>query len=119
MSDEQDRADALRTRVEEAVGAIFEIEAEIGRGGMAVVYRARDKRLRRRVALKVLPPELAFRSDVRSRFVREAQLSAQLSHPHIVPIFSVEETGGIVYFAMGLVEGETLAKQLEIGRAHV
>lgn len=112
MTNDQDNAAELCCRVEEAVGAIFEIEEEIGRGGMAVVYRALDRRLRRRVALKVLPPELAFRSDVRSRFVREAQLSAQLSHPHIVPIFSVEETGGIVYFAMGLVEGETLAKLL-------
>jgi serine/threonine protein kinase len=103
---------ALKRRVEEAVGAIFDVEEEIGRGGMAVVYRALDKRLRRRVALKVLPPDLAFRADVRSRFVREAQMAAQLSHPHIVPIFAVDETGGIVYFAMGLVEGETLAKQL-------
>jgi serine/threonine protein kinase len=105
-------ATALQRRVEEAVGAIFEVEEEIGRGGMAVVYRALDKRLRRKVALKVLPPDLAFRSDVRSRFVREAQMAAQLSHAHIVPIFAVDETGGIVYFAMGLVEGETLAKQL-------
>ena len=112
MSEEAANADALKRRVAEAVSAIFDVEEEIGRGGMAVVYRALDKRLRRRVALKVLPPELAFRSDVRSRFVREAQLSAQLSHPHIVPIFAVDETGGIVYFAMGLVEGETLAKQL-------
>jgi serine/threonine-protein kinase len=112
VSEDTDHAAALRRRVEEAVGSIFEIEDEIGRGGMAVVYRALDKRLRRRVALKVLPPELAFRSDVRSRFVREAQLAARLSHQHIVPIFAVDETGGLVYFAMGLVDGETLAKQL-------
>ena len=112
MSDDASRADELRRRVEEAVGGIFEVEAEIGRGGMAVVYRALDKRLRRRVALKVLPPELAFRTDVRSRFVREAQLAAQLSHANIVPIFGVDDAGGIVYFAMGLVDGETLGKQL-------
>ena len=112
MSDDASRADELRRRVEEAVGGIFEVEAEIGRGGMAVVYRALDKRLRRRVALKVLPPELAFRTDVRARFVREAQLAAQLSHANIVPIFGVDDSGGIVYFAMGLVDGETLAKQL-------
>jgi serine/threonine protein kinase len=112
VSDDIAAAEALRRRVEEAVGAIFEVEEEIGRGGMAVVYRALDKRLRRKVALKVLPPDLAFRADVRSRFVREAQMAAQLSHAHIVPIFAVDETGGIVYFAMGLVEGETLAKQL-------
>jgi serine/threonine protein kinase len=104
--------DALRDRVEHAVGALFEIEDEIGRGGMAVVYRARDVRLRRRVALKVLPPELAFRADVKSRFLREAQMSAQLSHPNIVPIYTVDELDGVVFFAMGLVEGETLAQRL-------
>ena len=105
-------SDALRRRVEEAVGATFKVEEEIGRGGMAVVYRARDTRLRRHVALKVLPPELAFRTDVRSRFVREAQLAAQLSHPHIVPIYAVDDTGGVVYFAMGFVDGEPLARRL-------
>ncbi|MDQ8164645.1 MAG: protein kinase [Gemmatimonadota bacterium] len=112
MSDDAASAEALQRRVEGAVGAIFDVEEEIGRGGMAVVYRAVDKRLRRKVALKVLPPDLAFRADVRSRFVREAQMAARLSHPHIVPIYAVDETNGIVWFAMGLVEGEPLAKQL-------
>ncbi|MBI1808285.1 MAG: serine/threonine protein kinase [Gemmatimonadetes bacterium] len=105
-------SDVLRQRVEQAVGALFTIEDEIGRGGMAVVYRARDVRLRRRVALKVLPPELAFRDDVKRRFLREAQMAAQLSHPNIVPIYAVDDHEGVVYFAMGLVEGETLAQQL-------
>ena len=104
--------DALRDRVEGAVGTLFEIEDEIGRGGMAVVYQARDVRLHRKVALKVLPPELAFRAEVKSRFLREAQMSAQLSHPNIVPIFTVDEIDGVVFFSMGLVEGETLAQQL-------
>jgi serine/threonine protein kinase len=112
VSDRGRESDALRARVEQAVGALFELEEEIGRGGMAVVYRAKDRRLRRKVALKVLPPELAFRDDVKRRFLREAEMSAQLSHPNIVPIYTVEETDGIVYFAMGLVEGETLAQQL-------
>lgn len=102
----------LRTRVESAVGKRYELLEEIGRGGMAVVYRARDVRLRRHVALKVLPPELAFRSEVRQRFLREAQTAAQLSHPNIVPIFSVDEGDGLVWFAMGLVEGESLAARL-------
>jgi serine/threonine protein kinase len=110
--DSSRESDALRARVEKAVGALFELEEEIGRGGMAVVYRAKDRRLRRKVALKVLPPELAFRDDVKRRFLREAEMSAQLSHPNIVPIYTVEETDGVVYFAMGLVEGETLAQQL-------
>ena len=104
--------DALRDRVERAVAALFEIEDEIGRGGMAVVYRARDVRLHRKVALKVLPPELAFREEVKSRFLREAQMSAQLSHPNIVPIYTVDEIDGVVFFTMGLVEGETLAQRL-------
>jgi len=104
--------DALLARCVAAVAGLYEIEAEIGRGGMAVVYRARDTRLRRKVALKVLPPELAFREEVRSRFLREAEMSARLSHPHIVPIYSVDEASGVVYFAMGLVEGESLAAML-------
>ena len=62
---------------------------EVGRGGMAVVYAAEDVCLQRPVALKVLPPELAFRGDVRERFVREAQTAARLNHPHIVPIYAV------------------------------
>ena len=104
--------DALLERCIAAVAGLYVIEAEIGRGGMAVVYRALDVRLRRKVALKVLPPELAFRQEVKSRFLREAEMSARLSHPNIVPIYSVDETGGIVYFAMGLVEGESLAARL-------
>jgi serine/threonine-protein kinase len=104
--------DALLARCTAAVAGLYDIEAEIGRGGMAVVYRARDTRLRRKVALKVLPPELAFRDEVRTRFLREAEMAASLSHPHIVPIYSVNEADGLVYFAMGLVEGESLARLL-------
>ena len=104
--------DALRERVIAAVGSLYQVDAELGRGGMAVVYSAMDTKLRRRVALKVLPPELAFREEVRRRFLREAQMAAQLSHPHIVPIYSVDESSGLVYFAMGLVEGDPLAKLL-------
>ena len=88
------------------------VDAEIGRGGMAVVYRATDVRLNRRVAIKVLPPELAFNPDVRERFLREAQTAAQLSHPNIVPIYTVDEREGLVYFVMALVDGESLAQRL-------
>jgi serine/threonine protein kinase len=102
----------LRERCTAAVAGLYDIEEQIGRGGMAVVYRALDVRLRRKVALKVLPPELAFRPEVRTRFLREAEMSARLSHPHIVPIYSVGEADGLVYFAMGLVEGESLAARL-------
>ena len=104
--------DPLLDRVTVAVGTQYLVDAEIGRGGMAVVYRATDLRLNRRVAIKVLPPELAFNADVRERFLREAQTSAQLSHPGIVPIYTVDERDGIVYFVMALVDGESLAERL-------
>ncbi len=104
--------EALLQRTVAAVDGHYEIEAEIGRGGMAVVYRARDTRLRRKVALKVLPPDLAFRDEVKRRFLREAEMAARLSHPHIVPIYAVDEGNGIVWIAMGLVEGESLAQRL-------
>ena len=95
-----------------ALGDAYTIEGEIGRGGMGVVYRARDERLQRRVAIKVLPPELAFSAEIRQRFTREAQTAARLSHPHIVPIHDVGEGQGIVYFVMGLIEGESLANRI-------
>jgi tRNA A-37 threonylcarbamoyl transferase component Bud32 len=104
--------DPLLDRLVVAVGTQYLVDAEIGRGGMAVVYRATDLRLNRRVAIKVLPPELAFNADVRERFLREAQTAAQLSHSGIVPIYTVDEREGIVYFVMALVDGESLAERL-------
>ena len=104
--------DHLLDRLVSAVGTQYLVDAEIGRGGMAVVYRATDLRLHRRVAIKVLPPELAFNADVRERFHREAQTAAQLSHPSIVPIYSVDERENIVYIVMALVDGESLAERL-------
>jgi serine/threonine-protein kinase len=79
---------------------------------MGIVYRARDRRLKRTVAIKVLPPELAFRSEIRSRFLREAETAAQLSHPHIVPIYTVDEQEQLVFFVMAYVAGDNLAKRL-------
>jgi serine/threonine-protein kinase len=105
-------SDVLRERVGAALGSLYEIEGELGRGGMGVVYRAQDRKLRRAVAIKVLPPELAYRDDVKQRFLREAQTAAQLNHPNIVPIYAVEERDGLVCFVMALVEGEPLALRL-------
>ena len=102
----------MRDRVVAAVGEQYDVQGELGRGGMAVVYRALDVRLRRQVAVKVLPPEFAFRDEVRRRFLREAEMAARLSHPNIVPIYSVDERGGLVFFVMALVEGESLAAML-------
>ena len=109
-----DAADAsmLRDRVIAAFGEQYLVESEIGRGGMAVVYAASDVRLQRAVALKVLPPDMAFRSEIRERFVREAQTAARLNHPHIVPIYAVHEQAGLVCFAMSLVHGESLAARI-------
>ncbi|HEX6052113.1 MAG TPA: protein kinase [Gemmatimonadaceae bacterium] len=106
-------ADELRARLMAAVGERYEIAEEIGRGGMGLVFRARDVRLRRSVAIKLLPPELAFRTEIRSRFLREAQTAAQLSHPNVVPIYSVDEVDGLVFFVMALIEGESLGSQLK------
>ncbi len=105
-------SDSLNERVVAALGHQYEVESEIGRGGMSVVYRARDLRLNRTVAIKVLPPELAYDPAIRTRFTREAQTSAQLSHAHIVPIYDVGEREGIAYFVMTLVTGGNLAALL-------
>jgi serine/threonine protein kinase len=105
-------SDSLRARVVGAIGHQYAIEGEIGRGGTAVVYRARDLRLNRPVALKVLPPELAYDPAIRMRFAREAQTSAQLQHAHIVPIYDVGDHDGIAYLAMSLIGGGNLAEHL-------
>jgi len=106
--------DQLAQRLGQALGSSFTLEGEIGRGGMGVVYHARDERLKRKVAVKVLPPELAFREEIRTRFLREAETAARLSHPHIVPIHSVGEgPDGLVYFVMAYVDGESLAARLK------
>ena len=102
----------LSARLGRALAPSYELDRELGRGGMAIVYCARDTRLRRRVAVKLLPPDLAFRPDIRSRFLREAETAAQLSHPNIVPIFSVDERDGLVYFVMAFVEGGNLGERL-------
>ncbi|HEV7706489.1 MAG TPA: protein kinase, partial [Gemmatimonadaceae bacterium] len=104
--------DVMHDRVVVAVGDLYDVREELGRGGMALVYRAIDRRLKRPVALKVLPPELAFREEVKRRFLREAETSAKLNFQNIVPIYSVDEKNGIVYLVMALVDGETLAARL-------
>ncbi len=88
------------------------MERELARGGMGIVYCARDLRLERVVAIKLLPPQLADGAERRQRFVREARMAAQLSHPHIIPIHAVEEVGAFVFFVMSYVDGETLGARL-------
>jgi serine/threonine protein kinase len=105
---------SLAGRLTAALGDAYTVEGEIGRGGMGVVYKARDERLKRGVAIKVLPPELAFREEIRLRFLREAETAARLSHPHIVPIHTVGEgPDGLVYFVMAFVDGESLGQRMK------
>ena len=100
----------LRSHVERVLAPMYELERELGRGGMGIVFLAKDVRLKRHVAIKLLPPELTFRSEIRSRFLREAETAAQLTHPSIVPIYSVDEKDGLVFFVMAFVDGDNLAK---------
>ncbi|WP_031114473.1 protein kinase domain-containing protein, partial [Streptomyces sp. NRRL S-146] len=103
-------------RPSELVGqqiAGYRIEQEIGRGGMAVVYRARDLRLERTVALKLLAPELARNDTFRRRFTHESRAAAAIDHPHIVPVFEAGETDGVLYIAMRYVAGSDLRHVLD------
>jgi len=103
--------------LQEAVAGRYAIERELGRGGMGVVFLARDLALDRLVAIKLLPPALAASAERRNRFLREARTAARLSHPNIVPIHAVEESNGLVYFVMGYVRGETLGDRVRrLGR---
>ncbi|MGH7614691.1 MAG: protein kinase domain-containing protein [Gemmatimonadales bacterium] len=105
---------SLVGRLTQAVGGSYTLQGEIGRGGMGVVFQARDERLKRQVAIKVLPPDLAFREEVRLRFLREAETAARLTHPNIVPIHSVGEgPDGLVYFVMAFIDGEPLSARLK------
>jgi serine/threonine-protein kinase len=105
-------ADLEFLALQEALVGRYSLERELGRGGMGVVYLARDVRLDRPVALKLLPRALAAQPTLRERFLREARTAAKLSHPHIVPIHSVEEAGEFVFMVMAFVEGETLGRRI-------
>ncbi len=102
----------LQARVASVLAPAYVVEREVGRGGMGIVYRAKDVRLKRVVAVKLLPPELAYRTEIRTRFLQEAETAAQLSHPNIVPIYTVDEKEGLVYFVMAFVDGDNLGARL-------
>ncbi len=104
--------DALFLAFQAAVAGRYSLERELGRGGMGVVFLAREVHLDRHVAIKVLPTELAAQPALRERFLREAQLAAKLSHPHIIPIHAVDVTGDFAYYVMTYVEGETLSERV-------
>jgi len=103
----------LEAKLAEEVQGDFVIERLLGRGGMAVVFLARDLQLDRKVAIKVLPPELTYGPGLIERFKREARTAATLDHPHIVPIYGISKSGTLFWFAMKYVVGESLADRLE------
>ncbi|MGB7211966.1 MAG: protein kinase [Gemmatimonadales bacterium] len=100
------------TALQAAVAGRFSLDRELGRGGMGVVYLARDVALDRPVAIKLLPSHLAALPDSRERFLREARTAAGLSHPNVVPIYLVEANDAAVWFVMGYVEGESLGDRV-------
>src|SRR5436309_9416991 len=89
----------------------YTIERELGRGGMATVYLAEDLKHHRQVAIKVLKPELAAALGP-ERFLREIELAARLTHPHILPLHDSGQAGGFLYYVMPFVDGETLRARL-------
>src|SRR3954471_3477961 len=95
-----------------ALAGEYSLDRELGRGGMGVVYLAREVRLARPVAIKVLPPELARRAELRDAFLHEAQTAARLTHPNIVPVYAAGERGGYAYIVMAYVDGITLGERI-------
>jgi serine/threonine-protein kinase len=98
--------------VREALQAEYELLEELGRGGMAIVYRARERQLEREVAIKVLPFSLAFDAEFVERFQREARTAARLEHPNIIPIYRVGRAGRVIYFVMKMLRGQSLSRIL-------
>jgi eukaryotic-like serine/threonine-protein kinase len=105
-------ADPELTSLRARLGSRYHVERLLGRGGMGAVYLARELRLDRPVALKVLPETVADDVVLRDRFLRESRLAASFSHPNIVPVYAVEEQDDLLAFAMGFVEGESLAERV-------
>jgi serine/threonine-protein kinase len=98
--------------VREALQDEWVIEKELGRGGMAIVFQARDKHLDRDVAIKVLPFSLSFDAEFVERFQREARTAAKLEHPHIIPIYRVGRSGRVIYFVMKYLRGRAMSELL-------
>jgi serine/threonine-protein kinase len=99
--------------LQEAVAGRYSLDREIGRGGMGVVFLARDVALDRPVAIKLFPPAFGRDAELRARFLQEARTAAKLSHPNIVPIHAVEEHDDLVFFVMSYIDGQTLTTRLQ------
>jgi hypothetical protein len=104
--------DALFEHLTTTLGFQYDIGRILGRGGMGTVYFARERALDREVAIKVLLPEIAATSDARERFLREARTAARLTHPNIVPLYTFGDTGSVLYYVMGFVDGDSLEARL-------
>jgi len=102
----------MRDRLQALLHDRYLIERELGHGGMGTVYLAQDMSLQRAVAIKVLPPDLAVREELRERFLRETRMAASFSHPNIVPVHAVGEHPDLLCFVMGFIEGETLGQRV-------
>jgi serine/threonine protein kinase len=105
--------DALLAEVRHALSGEYDIDREVGRGAMAVVYRATEAGLGRRVALKVLPPEMTLSRELTERFKREARLAASLEHPSIIPVYREGQAGRFLFMAMKFIEGRSLEDIIE------
>jgi serine/threonine protein kinase len=108
------RVDSEFLELQKALAGEYSLERELGRGGMGIVYLAREVQLNRLVAIKVLPGAMSERAELRERFVREARMAASLSHPNIVSIHRVGEAGPFAFFVMAYVDGETLGERLRV-----
>jgi len=107
-----DTPDALFFSLQQALEGRYSLDRELGRGGMGIVYLAREVRLDRPVAIKVLPPTVAVDTLTRERFALEARTAARLAHPHIIPIHAVDIVDDHVFYVMGFVDGQSLAQRV-------
>ena len=110
-------ADPLLATLRQQLAGEYDVERELGRGGMAIVFKATEIALHRAVALKVLPPEMAVTPSISERFKREARMAASLDHPNIIDVYRVGQAGGISYIAMKYVEGRVTVSDFGIARA--
>ena len=110
---ETEDADELFARIRRVFAGEYEVERELARGGMAIVYQATEIALRRPIALKVLRPDIGLSAAAAERFKREAQTVASLDHPNIIPVYRIGQVGGLFHIAMKFIEGRSLDIILE------